>query len=112
MDARFHCLACDGMFVPEEELVRAIALLTPDPIRYFNEREGDRLCPRCVQPMLRTHLTTATIAAHQRRLPFELDRCVLHGVWFDGQELQATLAGAGYEAPIEAFIRATRRLHT
>ena len=99
------------MFVPSDELVRALRLLTPDPIRYFNERPGERPCPVCSQMMLRCHITTATIAAHIRRLPFELDRCLSHGVWFDGSELQAVLSSAGFDAPIEAFLRASRRLH-
>jgi Zn-finger nucleic acid-binding protein len=111
VERRFHCNTCDGMFVPDDELVRAIRELTPDPIRYFGERGGERPCPVCGQLMRRCHITTATIAAHSVRLPFDLDRCVTHGVWFDGTELQALLSSAGSDAPIEAFLRASRRLH-
>jgi Zn-finger nucleic acid-binding protein len=111
VEARLHCLTCDGMFVPDGELIRALRELTPDPIRYFNERPGERACPVCSLTMLRCHITTATIATHIRRLPFELDRCLSHGVWFDGTELQAVLSSAGFDAPIEAFLRASRRLH-
>jgi hypothetical protein len=43
-------------------------------------------CPRCVAEMTKHSLYGLTV-----------DRCVAHGIWFDGTELQATLHRAGVE---------------
>jgi hypothetical protein len=37
-------------------------------------------CPTCTQPMLKRQLGELA-----------LDECVVHGVWFDGDELEQTL---------------------
>jgi len=110
VERRHHCGRCDGMFVPEDELVRAMRDVTADEIRFYAEQPGRRPCPHCRAPMTRVRLATATIAIHIGRLPFELDRCVPHGLWFDGAELQATLSNAARDSTIEAFVRAIRRL--
>ena len=61
----------------------------PD-IEIVGERAGQRICPRCPNPMttLRVRVTV-----HGRPITPgpELDRCVEHGVWFDGNELAEVL---------------------
>ena len=107
---RHYCGACDGMFVPEAQLLEAMADVTMDAVRFYDERPGTRACPHCRQAMSRVRIQTATIAMWVGRLPYDLDRCPIDGVWFDGQELATTLANAARDSTIEAFVRAIRRL--
>jgi ribosomal protein S27AE len=105
--ARLHCGQCNGMFVPEQELLDEISgeqartLLKPRtdwltgaqvPFVAFVHELGPEVvtkevvltCPRCAVAMTKHAL-----------FGIVLDRCVAHGVWVDNaDELRTIIAAA------------------
>jgi hypothetical protein len=49
-----------------------------------------RKCPRCGELMHASRLTAAVGELHEKLKP-QLDRCLVHGVWFDNEELAKVL---------------------
>jgi Zn-finger nucleic acid-binding protein len=85
-----RCERCDGAWVHEDvlagmlqEKTAAIAVTLPWQPREAQGGERARPCAVCGQPMQPVSLGTVA-----------LDRCALHGVWFDATELAAVLKHA------------------
>lgn len=82
----YRCARCDGAFVVEEVLVamleQSASTLVSLPWRASTE-DHVRGCPTCDGAMQTVALGTVA-----------LDRCELHGVWFDAKELAALLGQA------------------
>ena len=93
---RLVCGQCNGVLVPEAE-VRAMiaeamsfrAAPAGEPAELSLDAppgaEPPLTCPSCMTQMTKHALHGITI-----------DRCVAHGIWFDGQELQSVLSEAGF----------------
>lgn len=79
---RWSCATCRGVFVENEALVAMIRemALAPWELPALTGKPGDRACPICTTPMNIEQLKGPTI-----------DRCDVHGVWFDDAELEQTL---------------------
>ena len=88
--ARLVCDRCEGILAPIEDLVRAIEDITgvPPVFDFHGETAGKRACPECAGSMrtfkLRIHLEGELAKASP-----VLDRCDVHGIWFDRDELAA-----------------------
>ena len=91
---RLVCTEGCGVLVTEDELrtlVRDMYGVKPQhPIELVFEPpqqpEPARTCPSCTTEMTKHVLYT-----------IQVDRCAVHGVWFDRDELAATLAKVGEE---------------
>jgi Zn-finger nucleic acid-binding protein len=83
---RWACATCRGLFVENEALVALIRemALSPWELPAGAGKPGERACPICKTPLVVERLEGATI-----------DRCDLHGVWFDEHELEQALHHAG-----------------
>ena len=70
------------------DLSRAIdELVQIEPkFELIDQRPGKRACPRCSQTMSVCHLRVVLMEEIATPRP-ELDRCLEHGLWFDGEEL-------------------------
>jgi Transcription factor zinc-finger len=80
--SRWICIECKGLFV-ENAALEALALemkSEPWQLPPLEGAPGTRLCPACAQPLTVTELEGETV-----------DRCAVHGVWFDPTELEAAL---------------------
>ena len=90
--SRLCCDACDGMMLTLEDLSRAIIDLTgiAPSYEYVDAEPGVRPCPRCVSPMSVCKLRVTVEDELAKPRP-KLDRCVHHGIWFDGEELATVL---------------------
>lgn len=91
---------CDGMLLTLKDLAHAIHDLTSvvPTFEYRDEAPGKRLCPRCTQAMTTCKLEVVLDGEIEQPRP-ELDRCVEHGIWFDGKELASVfekVANKGY----------------
>lgn len=89
-DRKLTCRRCTGGFVTEAEVSRVLAELlhhgepAPLPLEPATETAPVRTCPRCTSAMTKH-------ALHG----IEIDRCEVHGIWFDADEMQRVLHEAG-----------------
>jgi hypothetical protein len=60
-----------------------------DPMRNMGDA-GKRRCPHCAAAMTTCRLDV-TLLEERPKLKPELDRCEVHGVWFDNEELAKVL---------------------
>lgn len=98
---RLVCTRCEGSLVPEHDVsvliadIETVNLGEPtaptdiplEPQLAASKSELVLTCPRCMTQMTKHSLHGLTV-----------DRCLQHGIWFDGEELQAALAAAGISA--------------
>lgn len=97
---RLVCDACEGMFLSLDDLGLAIQEMTSvlPVFELDHEAPGKRACPRCRAQM--TTLKLRLILEDETFKPTpELDRCAVHGLWFDGKELAKVfekVASKGY----------------
>ncbi len=71
------------MLIPTAEIEDVIADFQHGPFRFPDGVPGDRQCPCCVATLARFEL-----------FGMPLDRCEVHGVWFDARELVHVLEAA------------------
>ena len=85
---RWACGTCAGAFVETAALAAMITEMSRQPwdAPMVSGAPGERVCPICRTPMLVEVLEAVTI-----------DRCGVHGVWFDDHELQTALHHASAE---------------
>ena len=89
---RWPCQRCDGVFVETSALEQMMAEMRGVPWQMpSNGSAGTRACPACKQAM----------AVH-RLDGIEVDRCAMHGVWFDSGELAYALHG---KPPEKSWLR-------
>ena len=79
---RWACASCHGLFVENEALVAMVRemALAPWDLPRIAGKPGERACPICETPMVVEQLEGVMI-----------DRCDVHGVWFDEHELEQAL---------------------
>jgi len=79
---RYTCETCSGVFVENAALVELMNEMRDEPweLPPAEGAPGERACPVCAIAM------TA-----ERFEGIELDRCPPHGLWFDRDELAASL---------------------
>ncbi|HEY5922256.1 MAG TPA: zf-TFIIB domain-containing protein [Kofleriaceae bacterium] len=96
---RWACTPCSGLFVENDALVAMVRemALAPWELPKSTGKPGDRGCPICHTPMIVEVLEGATI-----------DRCDVHGVWFDEHELGQALHHAS--APGHGLVAWLKRL--
>lgn len=86
-ETRLRCDGCKGLLVPIAEVEEMIGQLEQKPWSFDEHARADassvRTCPRCAAAMQPYLLFTVSI-----------DRCALHGIWFDGTELAMVLEAA------------------
>lgn len=93
--ARLVCDKCEGMLAPLADLSTAIEDITgvAPSFDYEDVKPGQRACPVCDVPMetlkLRVHLEDELAEPKPT-----LDRCAVHGLWFDTDELAAVFEKA------------------
>ncbi len=82
---RWGCATCRGIFVENEALVAMVRemALAPWELPPPAGQPGERACPICETSMIVESLEGVTI-----------DRCSIHGVWFDDHELEQALIHA------------------
>jgi len=85
---RYACDACEGIMLTIEELVAGIHDMTSvvATFEWTHEKPGKRTCPHCREAMTRCHVVVHLEHDVEKPKP-ELDRCAIHGVWFDREEL-------------------------
>ena len=83
---RWACSTCRGLFVENEAIVALIRemALSPWELPPGAGKPGERACPICKTPLIVERLEGVTV-----------DRCDVHGVWFDEHELEQALHHAG-----------------
>jgi ribosomal protein S27AE len=83
---RWACTTCHGVFVENEALVALVTEMVNAPWELPAQAgaPGERACPVCNDKLVIEQLEGATI-----------DRCALHGVFFDDHELQQALIHIG-----------------
>jgi Zn-finger nucleic acid-binding protein len=83
---RWACTTCQGLFVENEALVALVRemALSPWELPAASGKPGERACPICKTPLVVERLEGVAI-----------DRCDVHGVWFDEHELEQALHHAG-----------------
>jgi Zn-finger nucleic acid-binding protein len=96
---RWACGTCRGLFVENEALVALVRemALAPWELPALAGRPGDRACPICKTPLIVEVLEGVTI-----------DRCDVHGVWFDDRELEQALHHSS--APPDGLVAWLKRL--
>jgi Zn-finger nucleic acid-binding protein len=79
---RWACEKCRGIFVENEALVAMVRemALAPWDLPAVSGKPGDRACSICKTPMRTELLEGVTV-----------DRCDVHGMWFDEHELEQAL---------------------
>jgi Zn-finger nucleic acid-binding protein len=79
---RWGCQKCRGLYVENEALVAMVRemALAPWELPASSGKPGERACPICKTPMRTELLEGVTV-----------DRCDIHGVWFDEHELEQAL---------------------
>ena len=79
---RYACEQCTGTFLENAALVELMSEMREEPweLPAAEGPPGQRACPVCTDTMSVERIQT-----------IELDRCALHGVWFDRDELAASL---------------------
>ncbi|HUS28507.1 MAG TPA: zf-TFIIB domain-containing protein [Kofleriaceae bacterium] len=91
---RLTCTTCHGVFVEREDLAELVRMMAPDlhvdihvPMQARSTEQAALACPMCTHAMQPVHLGVMPV-----------DHCTMHGVWFDGGELQHVLRtlGEGY----------------
>jgi Zn-finger nucleic acid-binding protein len=88
--SRHACEQCKGVLVPAADVQEMLLAMTPTDLRLLDERmepggaDPDRGCPTCTAKMTQYVLEGVTI-----------DRCIKHGIWFDGKELATVLERDG-----------------
>ena len=90
---RLCCDKCDGMMLSLDELKRAIYDITgglESELQFVDEAAGKRKCPTCGQPLSTCNLRVVIDEELAKPRPV-LDRCIDHGLWFDGEELAKVL---------------------
>jgi Zn-finger nucleic acid-binding protein len=82
---RWTCASCHGVFVENEALAAMVSemALAPWSLPATTGHAGDRACPICEAPMAAEPVEGVAI-----------DRCDMHGVWFDDHKLQQALLHA------------------
>ncbi len=87
---RLVCDDCDGMFLSLDDLAEQIRQLTGvvPVFQFHDEAAGKRACPHCAGTMSTLTLQIAIDSEQVKPKP-TLDRCPMHGIWFDGEELAA-----------------------
>lgn len=82
---RWSCATCSGAFVEDAALAAMVSDVTNAEWKLpaASGKPGERRCPVCATAMIQQDLEATPI-----------DRCAAHGVWFDDDELQATLQHA------------------
>ena len=88
-DRKLTCRTCTGALVSETEVSRLIGEITqsePQPLALGTPLEGElvRTCPRCLNQLTKH-------ALHD----IQVDRCEVHGLWFDPEEMQRILNEVG-----------------
>lgn len=96
---RLVCDGCGGMMVPLDDLSKAIVEMTslPPTFEIVDESPGKRTCPSCVAALTTCKLRIVLGDELEKPRP-RLDRCTVHGLWFDANELAAVfekVAGKG-----------------
>ena len=87
--ARWHCLRCDGVLVPKDDLLALVRQMAPD----LHPEEPLPLAPRKSAGPLACPFDSAQLTP-ARFGTIAVDHCD-HGVWFDGEELQRALEAIG-----------------
>ena len=79
---RYACEKCSGVFVENAALVELMSEMREErwDLPPAEGPPGQRACPVC-----------SGVMSTERIQAIELDRCALHGVWFDRDELAASL---------------------
>jgi Zn-finger nucleic acid-binding protein len=79
---RYTCEKCTGVFVENGALVELMNEMREEPweLPPAEGAPGERVCPVCAAAM-----------TSERLDGIELDRCPPHGLWFDRDELAASL---------------------
>lgn len=91
------CGQCQGVLVPDSEvramIAEAMSFRGPVP-----EVAADLALetPATAEPSLTCPLCTSAMTKHTLH-GIVIDRCVAHGLWFDGEELQHVLNAAGLD---------------
>jgi ribosomal protein S27AE len=87
---RWACATCAGSFVENAALSAMIVEMAQKPweLPAVSGTPGDRACPICQAAMVFEVFEGVPV-----------DRCGVHGVWFDDTELQAALQHASAEPP-------------
>jgi Zn-finger nucleic acid-binding protein len=96
---RWACSTCQGLFVENEALVALVRemALAPWELPALAGKPGERACPICRTPLIVEVLEGVTI-----------DRCDVHGVWFDHPELEQALRHSS--APPQGLVAWLKRL--
>jgi Zn-finger nucleic acid-binding protein len=91
-NGRLCCDACGGVMLPLADLTAAIAddVGAQPVLGFIDHGKWTRKCPRCGEIMHASRLTAAVGELHEKLKP-QLDRCLVHGVWFDNEELAKVL---------------------
>jgi hypothetical protein len=89
---RLCCDGCGGVMLELVDLTEQIANgVGAQPLLSFVDHgKGTRKCPRCGELMCASRLVAAVGELHEKLKP-QLDRCTVHGVWFDADELAKVL---------------------
>ena len=92
---RWTCNSCNGCFVEDAALSAMVSEMSGTPWQPDAAKggPGERVCPVCKKPMIVEVLEAVTI-----------DRCEGHGVYFDPDELQATLAHAAEPHHVTSWV--------
>jgi Zn-finger nucleic acid-binding protein len=87
-NGRLFCDACGGAMLTLADLTAQISddLGAQPLLGFVDHGQWTRKCPRCGVLMHASRLTAAVGELHEKLKP-QLDRCVVHGVWFDDAEL-------------------------
>lgn len=96
---RWTCGRCHGLFVENEALVAMVSemALAPWSLPATNGIAGDRACPICKTPMVVDPVEHVAV-----------DRCDVHGVWFEDHKLEQALLHAS--APPHGLVAWLKRL--
>lgn len=83
------CKSCKGVWYKESALTAMLKEVTVSstPASLFDDarsHSGERQCPECVQSM-------SVFRLEEGEMLVELDRCDVHGVWFDERKLDTTM---------------------
>src|SRR5512133_1538945 len=89
------CDACNGIMVSVADLSGAIEDLTSvvPELAWDREKPSQRKCPQCRGAMVVCKIVLELEGETLHPKP-ELDRCEVHGVWFDREELAKVLEKA------------------
>jgi Zn-finger nucleic acid-binding protein len=103
--ARHACAGCGGAWVDDEALVwlfEQLGQAAHEPIGPWVSEPSQRVCVRCTGAMARERAPGTGPA-------IEIDVCAVHGAWFDGGELPATIERLSLEVTNRTFPLAYER---